>query len=101
MPYYYHLAIGWCDESPWKIPDIENCLQQFEKVNLSKCRFLESEEVRSGICNLFREAIRKNGGAVSYCIYCVKTKFLSDAAQKKNWSYSIMLWNCGSVDGQF
>lgn len=62
LPYYYHLAIGWRDESPWKIPDIENCLQQFEKVNLSKCRFLESEEVRSELCNLFREAIRKNSG---------------------------------------
>jgi len=58
LTYYYHLAIGWYEESPWKIPDLKNCLQQFEEVNLSKCRFDESKEVRGEICEFFRDAIK-------------------------------------------
>lgn len=60
VPYYYHLAIGWYEECPWKVPDLKNCLQQFDEVNLSKCRFSESREVRKEICNIFRDAIKKD-----------------------------------------
>lgn len=33
LAYYYHLCIGWEDESPWRIPDVREALEQFETVD--------------------------------------------------------------------
>lgn len=57
-PYYYHLHIGWYDESPWKIQDIIFFLHQFEQVDLSNCCFMESKKVCAEICNIIREAVK-------------------------------------------
>lgn len=60
LPYYYHLSAGWYDESPWKIPDLKECLHQLEQLDVSNCRFAESPKVLIEICRMLSDAIREN-----------------------------------------
>lgn len=60
MSYYYHLNTGWYDESPWKILDLKDCLHQFEHLDISKCRFDESQDILIEICNMLSNAIEQD-----------------------------------------
>lgn len=60
LAYYYHMSMGWYDESPWKIPNLEECLQHFKQLDISDCRFKESEKVLLEICEFVHSAIQKH-----------------------------------------
>lgn len=60
LPYYYHLAIGWYDESPWKISDLKGCLHQFTNLDITNCRFEESHTILTEICGMLSEAIQED-----------------------------------------
>jgi hypothetical protein len=60
LAYYYHLCSGWSEESPWKLPDLEESLQQFKSLNLNKCRFEKSKDVLLEICKLILDAIEQH-----------------------------------------
>lgn len=59
LAYYYHLNIGWYENSPWEIPNLESALQQFQSIK-SMLRFEKSKEVLSTICNFILSAINEN-----------------------------------------
>lgn len=60
LAYYYHLLLGWCEESPWKISDAEDCLKQFRSLDVSnnQLRFGESKEVLDAICHMLEDAVK-------------------------------------------
>lgn len=59
IAYYYHLDLGWQEEERWKIPNPEDCLKQFQQLDVTHCRFKESKQVTANICNLLVSAIQK------------------------------------------
>lgn len=60
IAYYYHLYLGWCDGKVWKIPNIDEYLQQFRQLDITNCRFEESKKVLADICNMLCLAIQEN-----------------------------------------
>ncbi|WP_051684991.1 hypothetical protein [Clostridium sp. KNHs205] len=60
LAYYYHLHIGWYENSPWEILDLESVLQQFRSVEQTILRFEKSSEVLSAICRFILDAIMEN-----------------------------------------
>ena len=60
LAYYYHICIGWEEESPWKIPDLNEALAEFQSLNPQKLEFNTSPEVLYAICELIATAIKKN-----------------------------------------
>lgn len=60
IAYYYHLHTGWYDEDFWQIPDLEECLRQFEGINISECRFEGSKNVLASIRSMLSLAIQEN-----------------------------------------
>lgn len=55
LAYYYNLYIGWYDESPWKVENIEECRKQLEEVDRSKLNEKDNE-VLTEIIKIFRNA---------------------------------------------
>ncbi len=35
LSYYYHLVIGWYDESPWQIKDVGTVINEFKEIDTS------------------------------------------------------------------
>lgn len=60
LAYYYNLAEGWYDESPWKIPNISDALRQIEQVGNSQFHFEKTKEVFEQVCMLLKNAIKNN-----------------------------------------
>lgn len=60
LSYYYHLYIGWYEESPWEIPNLSEALEQFNNLNKSNFRFQKSLEVLLEICKLLNLAVEQN-----------------------------------------
>jgi len=60
LAYYYHLAIGWYEESPWQITHLDEIKTQFCNLSIENCRFDKSRAVYKEICDLLREAIENN-----------------------------------------
>lgn len=59
LAYYYNMYLGWYEESPWVVDDLNKALQQFSTINqdfLSK----ESSEVLNAICNMIKDALDNN-----------------------------------------
>ena len=65
LAYYYNLAEGWYEESPWKIPNIVEALQQVKQTINSDFRFQQTRRVVKEICNLLSKAIKYHN-----CVYC-------------------------------
>ena len=55
LAYYYHLDIGWYDESPWEIPDLELALEQFRTIYLPEQKE-EEQVILASIIQLLEEA---------------------------------------------
>lgn len=59
LAYCYNMYLGWYEESPWAIGDLQMALKQFESIDSQKlCN--ESKEILFLLCNMFREAISNN-----------------------------------------
>ncbi len=67
LAYYYNLAEGWYDESPWKIPNLLETLQQIRETKDAKFRFQCSEKILDEICNLLNNAIDTDN-----CVYIAR-----------------------------
>ena len=52
---YYHLDEGWYEESPWKIPELDTIIQQFQKIDY-KVFDKETKKVYEDIFNLLQKA---------------------------------------------
>jgi hypothetical protein len=60
LAYYYHLDIGWYDESPWLIENLVEAYEQLNKIDKNALEYKESKEVLDIILNMLREAIDSN-----------------------------------------
>jgi hypothetical protein len=67
LAYYYNLDEGWYEDSPWKIPNIIEALQQFKGIEGAEFRFQESKSVINEICNLLKNALEDHN-----CVYIAK-----------------------------
>lgn len=56
LAYYYNMNLGWYEEGPWIIDDLQMAIWQ---LNTLDCKSLSSEacEILKLICNMFKEAI--------------------------------------------
>lgn len=56
LAYYYNMYIGWYQDCPWVIEDLQIALKQFESIDKMKlCN--EAIEILMLLCNMLREAI--------------------------------------------
>jgi len=60
LAYYYHLYVGWYDESPWKVEDLREALAQLKTVDEELIE-VKAVQVLEEICKLFERAIERNG----------------------------------------
>ena len=56
LAYYYNMYLGWYEESPWVIEDLQMALKQFESINSRKL-CCEAKEILVSICDIINEAI--------------------------------------------
>lgn len=56
IAYYFHLDQPWFDESPWKIPDVDIVIEQFENIQSLDTK---TQEVLNDIIKLLRRAKTK------------------------------------------
>lgn len=59
LAYYYNLYEGWYDESPWKIPDNKEALEQFESINNSTLDTV-SQEILTKIIELLKNNLNSS-----------------------------------------
>jgi len=60
LAYYYHLCIGWYNENPWRIPNLKDCLLQFNNLETRNFRFEKTKNVLEEICSIISDAINEN-----------------------------------------
>lgn len=63
LAYYYHLDIGWYDESPWKVPDVGAVIRQFETIKDSDFNKV-TRKVFDELYELFQMAESYGGNVV-------------------------------------
>lgn len=56
LAYYYNLYIGWYEESPWKISNLNEAKEQLENVDKSKLNAMD-KEVLEEMLKAFKDAI--------------------------------------------
>ena len=56
LAYYYHMCLGWYEESPWVVQDLHTALKQFESID-NEMISGKAAEVLKILCNLFKDAI--------------------------------------------
>ena len=53
------MYLGWYEESPWSIEDLQMALKQFESIDSQKlCS--EADVILIVLCDMFKEAISNN-----------------------------------------
>ena len=57
LAYYYHLDIGWFEESPWLVENLVESYEQLKEVDISSLEYNEQKEVIKKIINILKEAI--------------------------------------------
>ncbi|UAC49997.1 dihydroorotate dehydrogenase (quinone) [Bacillus aquiflavi] len=59
LAYYYHLDEGWYEDSPWKIPNNKDALQQLQTINI---KLLDKKEqiILKEIINLLKENLNSD-----------------------------------------
>ena len=57
LAYYYHLYIGWYDESPWLVQDIMESYEQLKEIDAEVFEDDEDKAVLMKIISMFKEAI--------------------------------------------
>lgn len=66
LAYYYNLGIGWYDESPWLIKNLEESYEQLIEIEMDKLEN-EEKEILKIILSMLRHAIDNNYKAfISY-----------------------------------
>jgi hypothetical protein len=60
LAYYYHLDIGWYEESPWLIVNLEEAYEQLREINKEDLTYEEDKVILNTILNMFRQAIDKS-----------------------------------------
>lgn len=66
LAYYYNLEIGWYDESPWLIENLEESHEQLIEIEMDKLEN-EEKEILKIILSMLRDAIDNNYKAfISY-----------------------------------
>lgn len=56
LAYCYNLYIGWYEESPWKIENLDEAKEQLEGIDISKLNEID-KKVLEEILKVFKEAI--------------------------------------------
>ena len=56
LVYYYNMDLGWYEESPWEIEDLQMALKQFELID-SQNLCCEAKEILMVLCDMLREAV--------------------------------------------
>lgn len=57
LAYYYHLNIGWFEESPWLVVDMQESFKQLSNIDIECFEMDEEKEIIDMLIKLFREAI--------------------------------------------
>ena len=60
LAYYYHLDIGWFEESPWLVQNLLESYEQLKEIDISSLENDEDKEVLKKIMVMFKEAIENN-----------------------------------------
>lgn len=60
LAYYYHLDIGWYEESPWVIENLPEVYDQLGEINKENLECIEQREVLDIILSMLRGAIDNN-----------------------------------------
>lgn len=67
LAYYYHLFIGWYEESPWLIPNLQEAYEQIINIDIKKFNEKEEKDIIIKIARLMEEAIERKGNVyISY-----------------------------------
>lgn len=61
LAYYYHLDIGWFEECPWLIPNLQEAYEQLKNISLDVLGEKAEKEIVEKITDLMREAMSKKG----------------------------------------
>ncbi|WP_207640931.1 hypothetical protein [Clostridium lundense] len=59
LAYYYQLGIGWYDESPWLIQNLEESYEQLMEIEVAKLENEEKEIIKI-ILSMLKDAIDNN-----------------------------------------
>lgn len=59
LAYYYNLCLGWEEDGPWEIDDLQTALKQFESIENQKL-WDEAKEILVLLCDILKEAISNN-----------------------------------------
>ncbi|MFL0251970.1 hypothetical protein ACJDT4_16240 [Clostridium neuense] len=57
LAYYYHLDIGWFEESPWLVENLMESYEQLKEIDIESFEYYEEKEVLRKIICLFKHAI--------------------------------------------
>ncbi|MBD7912075.1 dihydroorotate dehydrogenase (quinone) [Clostridium cibarium] len=57
LAYYYHLDIGWFEESPWLVENLIESYEQLKEINIESFEYDEDKDVLRKIIIMFKEAI--------------------------------------------
>lgn len=60
LAYYYHLDIGWFEESPWLVKNILESYEQLKEIDINSLEEDEDKEVLEKIMVMFKEAIEND-----------------------------------------
>ena len=61
LAYYYHLDIGWFEESPWLVENMLESFEQLNEIDVNSLEMNEDKKILSIIKALFQEAIDNDG----------------------------------------
>ncbi|SHK19153.1 hypothetical protein SAMN02745163_03392 [Clostridium cavendishii DSM 21758] len=57
LAYYYHLYIGWYDESPWMVENLIESYEQLKEIDIESFENDEDKKVLVKIICMFKKAI--------------------------------------------
>lgn len=57
LAYYYHLDIGWFEESPWLAENLLDSYEQLKEIDINSFKDDKDKEVLNKIITIFKEAI--------------------------------------------
>ena len=60
LAYYYHLDIGWYEESPWQVDNLKEAYEQLAEIDKESLEYPQEKEILGIILSMFKEAI-ENG----------------------------------------
>lgn len=67
LAYYYHLDIGWYEESPWQVPNLKEAYDQLDEIDKDSLEYPEEKDILEILLSMFKKAI-ENGYKI-YILY--------------------------------